>query len=155
MSILYAPERTKAEIVAHHDRQVRIVRMTPAARYNLTAADEIAWERQICGRATPLKITTKEIIRTVCDYYHVTPIDVVSSRRTLNVMIPRQIVMYLAREMTPLSLPQIGAKLGNRDHTTILHGIKKMQQRIEADVRLAEAVSNIRARLKDMERAYV
>lgn len=155
MSILYAPEVPRSAVVSQQERQARPARMAPPARYNQTAADEVAWERQICGRATPIKITVKEIIRVVCNYYHVTPLDIVSARRTLNVMIPRQIVMYLAREMTPMSTPQIGARLGNRDHSTVIHGAKKIERRIAADVRIAEAVSNIRSRLKDLERTHV
>lgn len=155
MSILYAPEVSRAAIIGQQERQARLARMTPPARYNQTAADEVAWERQICGRATPIKITVKEIIRVVCNYYHVTPLDIVSARRTLNVMIPRQIVMYLAREMTPMSTPQIGARLGNRDHSTVIHGAKKIERRIAADVRIAEAVSNIRSRLRDLESVHV
>ena len=155
MSILYAPEVPRSAVVSQQERQARLARMAPPARYNQTAADEIAWERQICGRATPVKITAKEIIRVVCDYYHVSQLDIISARRTLNVMIPRQIVMYLARELTPMSTPQIGARLGNRDHSTIIHGAKKIERRIASDVRIAEAVSNIRARLKDLERAHV
>ena len=155
MSILYAPEVPRSAVVSQQERQARRARMAPPARYNQTAADEVAWERQICGRATPIKITVKEIIRVVCNYYHVTPLDIVSARRTLNVMIPRQIVMYLAREMTPMSTPQIGARLGNRDHSTVIHGAKKIERRIAADVRIAEAVSNIRSRLRDLESVHV
>lgn len=155
MSVLYAPEVSRAAIIGQQERQARLARMTPPARYNQTAADEVAWERQICGRATPIKITAKEIIRVVSEYYGVLPIDIASARRTLKVLIPRQAVMYLARELTLMSLPQIGARLGGRDHTTVLHGIRKMQERINADFRIAEAVSNIRARLKDPDAVHV
>lgn len=121
MSVLYAPEVSRAAIIGQQERQARLARMTPPARYNQTAADEVAWERQICGRATPIKITAKEIIRVVCDYYHVSQLDIISARRTLNVMIPRQIVMYLARELTPMSTPQIGARQRRQNVRAIPH----------------------------------
>lgn len=155
MSVLYSPEISGTAVVGHQERQARLARMTPAARYNQTAADEIAWEQQICGRRSTPRITVKEIIRVVSEYYGVLPIDIASARRTLKVLIPRQAVMYLARELTLMSLPQIGARLGGRDHTTVLHGIRKMQERINADFRIAEAVSNIRARLKDPDAVHV
>lgn len=130
-------------------------RQTPAARYEPSAGDETAWEFEVCGLTPKRSITVKEIIETVASYYSVTVVDIASARRTMNIMIPRQAVMYLARELTGLSLPQIGARLGNRDHTTILHGIRKMQKRINSDASIAEAISNIRARLMQLERAHV
>jgi hypothetical protein len=67
------------------------------------------------------------IMDVVCRHYEVTPLDIRSDRRTRNVILPRQIVMYLARHMTTQSYPWIGMKLGGRDHTTVLHGAEKIK----------------------------
>lgn len=68
-----------------------------------------------------------EIITAVCRFYGVSENDIKSHRRTMSVTRPRQIVMYLARHLTLLTLPQIGRKLGDRDHTTIMHGVAKIE----------------------------
>ena len=75
--------------------------------------------------------TVREIIAVVSDSYNVSYLDIISHRRPVWIFIPRQIVMYLARTMTPLSFPQIGRAMGNRDHTTIQHGYHKIEARME------------------------
>lgn len=79
------------------------------------------------------KVTATQIIKVVARHFNTTPRDILSSRRTAQVVRPRQIIMYLAREHTNLSLPQIGRQLGGKDHTTILHGITKITSLRECD----------------------
>jgi hypothetical protein len=85
------------------------------------------------------------IMDVVCGHYQVTPLDIRSDRRTNKVILPRQIVMYLARHMTTQSLPWIGMKLGGRDHTTALHGIRKIERLRVDNAELDET-------LRDLER---
>lgn len=70
----------------------------------------------------------KRIIEVVARHYGVSSIDIVSERRTADVVFPRQMVMYLARKITAMSMPQIGNAIGKRDHTTVLHGAKKIKK---------------------------
>ena len=72
------------------------------------------------------EITAQTIMQTVADYYSITVNDLVCHSRRREITVPRQIAMYLTREMTNLSLPQIGQVFGNRDHTTVLHGCDKI-----------------------------
>jgi hypothetical protein len=72
------------------------------------------------------------IVREVCQKHGVPEIDIFSHRRPHNVVLARHEMMYRMRHETPLSLPQIGKRLGGRDHTTVLHGIRKHQARLEA-----------------------
>lgn len=67
-----------------------------------------------------------DIMNEVCAHYGVKAFDIRSARRTMNLVQPRQVICFLAKELTPLSLPQIGRYLGGRDHTTVLHGIRKV-----------------------------
>jgi hypothetical protein len=67
-----------------------------------------------------------EIQKAVCKHYDVKLADMLSGRRTANIMLPRQIAYYLCKELTPHSLPQIGRRFGGRDHTSILHGVRKI-----------------------------
>ena len=81
----------------------------------------------------PDKLTVDHVFEAVCKYYNVTNDDLVGSSRKKTIAYPRQMAMYLARTETNASLPQIGEKLGNRDHTTVLYGYEKIATLIDAD----------------------
>lgn len=78
-------------------------------------------------------ITVDLIIDIVADHYNISASDLLSSKRSRNISYPRQICMYLCREYTHISLDEIGAKMGRRDHSTIMHGIKKITEDLEKD----------------------
>jgi chromosomal replication initiator protein len=85
-------------------------------------------------RAHEKKLTIDEIQRKVADYYGLKVADLLSERRAREVARPRQIAMYLAKKMTPRSLPEIGRRFGKRDHTTVMHAVKRVEQ-LRADDR--------------------
>ena len=85
----------------------------------------------------------QSIIRAVADYYGITITDLLSDRRTVEVVRPRQIVMYLARLLTTQSLPRIGARLNHRDHTTVLHGVRRIKAMKASDPVLAGDVARL------------
>lgn len=72
------------------------------------------------------------IIRTCCAYFNMRPVNMISDRRTADIVMPRQIAMYLCRHHTTASLPKIGRKFGGRDHTTVLYGTNKIKDLIES-----------------------
>jgi chromosomal replication initiator protein len=72
-----------------------------------------------------------------------------SSRRTANVVRPRQVAMYLAKTMTLRSLPEIGRRFGGRDHTTVLHAVRKIEGLVGSDASLAEEVEILKRQLQD------
>ena len=76
------------------------------------------------------EITPSLIIDTVAEHFHLTPQDIMGNKRSQNIVYPRQIVMYLCRYMIDLSMQSIGEELGNRDHSTVLHGINKIEDMI-------------------------
>ena len=82
--------------------------------------------RDLFTTQTRKEITPQHIMQTVADYYSITVNDLICHSRRREITVPRQIAMYLTREMTNLSLPQIGQVFGNRDHTTVLHGCDKV-----------------------------
>lgn len=84
-----------------------------------------------------------DICRAVCQHFDMTPINLQSERRQANIVYARQIAMYLAREMTTRSLPFIGRQFGGRDHTTVLHGCRKIERLIKADWLVAYDVAHI------------
>lgn len=100
------------------------------------AADIMRHEPRLCT-----------ILTTVADFYHVRVRDMISARRTKDVMIPRQIAYYLCRELTLKSLPQIGVAFGGRDHTTILSGVRKIERQISGDENLELQVQHLARKL--------
>ena len=99
------------------------------------------------------RVNVAQVIDTVCRYYNLTQDQIVCSSRKARFAGPRQVVMYLARTETDASLPQIGAQLGPRDHTTVLHGYEKIAAVMQTDPQLRRDVLEIKAML--YERAPV
>ncbi len=95
----------------------------------------------------PERISMEQIIDVVCRYYDVTAEAIASSSRKASITLPRQVAMYLARTETDASLPQIGAQMGPRDHTTVLHGYEKIALMVDTDQQLRRDILEIKAML--------
>jgi chromosomal replication initiator protein len=91
--------------------------------------------------------TVERIAQRVSRYFQVEPRQLQSRQRSRGTLIPRQVGMYLARELTELSLQQIGAYFGGRDHSTVLHACRKVARALERDVTLSGAVRQLHADL--------
>lgn len=88
-------------------------------------------------------VTIENIIKTVAEYYKIKVADITSKRRTRSVARPRQMAMALAKELTNHSLPEIGDAFGGKDHTTVLHAYRKIQELRESDTDIAEDFMNL------------
>lgn len=99
-------------------------------------------------RAYDRRITIEEIQRKVAECFDIKLSDLLSPRRARSVARPRQIAMFLAKDLTDKSLPEIGRKFGNRDHTTIMHGVKKVTRLCKEDPSLREEVEMLRRSLQ-------
>ena len=88
----------------------------------------------------PRSIKVEEIQQVVCKHFSVTKADLLSSCRARTLVRPRQIAMYIAKVMTGRSLPEIGRRFGNRDHTTVLHAVRKIDELVTKDKTLAQEV---------------
>jgi chromosomal replication initiator protein len=99
-------------------------------------------------RAHEKKITIDEIQRKVAEYYAVKLSDLLSARRAREVARPRQVAMYLAKRLTPRSLPEIGRRFGGRDHTTVMHAVKRIDELRAADTELDADIGRL-SRLLD------
>ncbi len=97
----------------------------------------------------PEKVTVKQVIDAVSKYCSISDEKMAGRGRSKAVAYPRQIAMYLCRSETDASFPQIGASLGNRDHTTIMHGCEKISGRMDADSNLRRDILEIKAALYD------
>jgi chromosomal replication initiator protein len=87
------------------------------------------------------RIKIDDILKIVGRHYNVARTDLLSPRRARTVVVPRQIGMYLAKKMTARSLPEIGRRFGGRDHSTVLHAVRKIEGQIQTDDRLAREVA--------------
>jgi hypothetical protein len=83
----------------------------------------------------------RDIQKAVCKHYDVTLIDMLSRRRTADIVKPRQLAMYLCKKLTLHSLPQIGRRFGGKDHTTVLHSVQKMERLCLQDSALAHDIA--------------
>lgn len=97
----------------------------------------------------PKKVMIDDILRVVTKHFGVNRSDLLSSRRNRSIVRPRQIGMYLAKSLTARSLPEIGRRFGGRDHTTVLHAIRKVDELIAADTGLREDVEILKRLLRD------
>jgi hypothetical protein len=90
-----------------------------------------------------------DIIRIVAAFYEKEVDDLISFRRTWPIVRPRQMACYLCKTMTIRSLPEIGRKMGDRDHTTILHAVRKIERLRDTDDRTADEIQLLRIRISD------
>lgn len=104
--------------------------------------------RDLVRPQEPRKVKIEEIQRIVARRYNVSRGDLLSSRRTANVVRPRQIAMYLAKTLTLRSLPEIGRRFGGRDHTTVLHAVRKIEGLVGNDGALAAEIEAIKKELE-------
>ena len=100
-------------------------------------------------RASNRLISVEDIQRHVSAHYNIRTNDMFSNRRAAAIARPRQIAMYLAKDLTSLSYPAIGRSFGGRDHTTVMHAVKKIEQLIAEDNHLHADVDLLRGLLAD------
>lgn len=94
-------------------------------------------------RASERRLTIDEIQRKAAEYFNIRLADMLSARRARAVARPRQVAMYLAKQLTARSLPEIGRKFGGRDHTTVIHAVRRIEQLRESDSALNEDVEKL------------
>ena len=114
---------------------------------SLEAAD--AAIRDLVRAREPRKVKIEDIQKLVATHYNVSRADILSSRRSAGVVKPRQVAMYLSKVLTLRSLPEIGRRFGGRDHTTVLHAVRKIEAAVGADNGLREDVELLKRMLQD------
>ena len=99
-------------------------------------------------RISQRKVTIEEIMRKVADHYNLRMTDLISSRRARMISRPRQVAMFLSKTLTSKSLPEIGRRFGGRDHTTVIHAVRKIEELKLIDSQIAEEVEILRRMLE-------
>ncbi|MCX7025236.1 MAG: chromosomal replication initiator protein DnaA [Spirochaetes bacterium] len=95
-------------------------------------------------------ITIDHIIRVVAEYFNVSSGDLKGKKRTKNIALPRQVAMYIAREMTEYSTTELGLEFGGRDHTTVMHACSRTEERLKLDPSLETTIKRLKTTIKEM-----
>jgi chromosomal replication initiator protein len=98
-------------------------------------------------RANDRRVTIEEIQKACAEHYQMKMSDLTGPRRSRAIARPRQAAMYLCKQLTPRSLPEIGKKFGNRDHTTVMHAVRQIEKLIAEDRQLSDDVELLKRRL--------
>jgi len=99
-------------------------------------------------------LSIENIIRVVADYYSLTPNDLKGKKKTQNIVFPRQLAMYIGREMTDYSTTELGQEFGGRDHTTVMHSIKIIKDKLLTDPKLESTIDSIKQNIKEFSTKY-
>ncbi len=99
--------------------------------------------RDLAGRGRSRPVRIDDILKAVSQLYHVSRGDLLSARRARSIVRPRQIGMYLAKKLTSRSLPEIGRRFGGRDHSTVLHAVRKIEQLLGSDEQLQQEIETL------------
>lgn len=143
-----------ARSITHNGRDLEgaVNRLLAHSKLNATPVTLEMAEREVrdlIRPQEPKRVKIEDIQRVVARQYNVSRSDLLSSRRTANVVRPRQVAMYLAKTMTLRSLPEIGRRFGGRDHTTVLHAVRKIEGLVAKDTTLADEVELLKRQLQD------
>jgi chromosomal replication initiator protein len=143
-----------AKAVTHNGRDLEGALNRLLAHSKLTAQPvtlEMAERevRDLIRPQEPKRVKIEDIQRVVARQYNVSRADLLSSRRTANVVRPRQVAMYLAKTLTLRSLPEIGRRFGGRDHTTVLHAVRKIENLVNTDTGLAQEIELLKRQLQE------
>lgn len=149
---LEIPDDTLSYIAGQIDSNIRelegaLVRVQAFATMNsediTTSLAADALKTLKSGKGHP-QLSILQIQEEVAKYYHIQLKDLKGKKRVKSIVVPRQIAMYLARELTDSSLPKIGAEFGGKDHTTVIHAHEKIQQLVDSSVSMQNEVSEIK-----------
>ena len=124
-----------------------LLRQTFEPQITVDRIDEILGHIYRSGE--PKRVRIEDIQRIVARHYNVSKNELLSNRRTRTIVKPRQIAMYLSKVMTPRSLPEIGRRFGGRDHTTVLHAVRKIEDLSGSDNTLAQELELLRRLITD------
>lgn len=141
--LMYIADKIQSNIRELEGALTRIIAYSSLTNREITV--ELAAEalRDIISKNAPKQVNVDSIKSAVADYFDLTMTDLDSRKRTRSIAYPRQIAMYLSRELTDLSLPKIGAAFGGRDHTTVIHAYDKISTDVQNNPELKSKIDEI------------
>jgi chromosomal replication initiator protein len=127
---------------------IRVIAYSSLTKQEITIelAEEVL--KDIISSQQSIRLTIPLIQETAADYFQLTVEEFKSKRRTQNIALPRQVAMYLARELTDSSLPKIGEEFGGRDHSTVIHACDRVKELMGTDPKVNQAIKDLTHKLK-------
>lgn len=146
--MLYIANQIDSNIRELEGALIRVVAYSSLINKDINADLAAEALKDIIPSSKPKVITIHEIQRIVGEYFNVKLEDFAAKKRTKSVAFPRQIAMYLSRELTDFSLPKIGEEFGGRDHTTVIHAHEKISKMLQTDAQFQKQLKEINDMLK-------
>lgn len=147
--MLYIANQIDSNIRELEGALIRVVAYSSLINKDINADLAAEALKDIIPSSKPKMITIADIQRMVGQHFSVKLEDFKAKKRTKSVAFPRQIAMYLSRELTDSSLPKIGEEFGGRDHTTVIHAHEKISKLLQADDQLVKQLKEIESMLKN------
>jgi chromosomal replication initiator protein len=147
--LLFIAKRIESNIRELEGALIRIMAYASLTnnKLDISIAEEAL--KDILSTAQPKEITIPLIQQVVADYFHLKVDDFKSKKRSRPIAYPRQIAMYLCRELTDQSLPKIGEEFGGRDHTTVIHACEKIQEDMQKDSQLRRTIDELKKKIRE------
>ncbi|EUJ57026.1 chromosomal replication initiator protein DnaA [Listeria fleischmannii] len=146
--MLYIANQIDSNIRELEGALIRVVAYSSLVNKDITAGLAAEALKDIIPNSKSTVITISRIQEVVGEYFHVKLEDFKAKKRTKSIAFPRQIAMYLSRELTDASLPKIGDEFGGRDHTTVIHAHEKISQLLKSDQSLKNDINEIEKNLR-------
>ncbi|RPF51136.1 chromosomal replication initiator protein DnaA [Aquisalibacillus elongatus] len=146
--MLYIANQIDTNIRELEGALIRVVAYSSLVNEDIDAALAANALKDIIPNSQPREITIKGIQEIVAEKYHIRIEDFAAKKRTKSVAFPRQIAMYLSRELTDFSLPKIGEEFGGRDHTTVIHAHEKISKMMSDDLQLQREIDDLTESIK-------
>lgn len=148
-AMMYIANQIDTNIRELEGALIRVVAYSSLINQDITTHLAAEALKDIIPSSRPKMITIQDIQQKVGEYYNLKLEDFKARKRTKAIAFPRQIAMYLSRELTDFSLPKIGDAFGGRDHTTVIHAHEKISQQIKTDQDLYKVINNITEKIKN------
>ena len=143
--MLYIANQVDTNIRELEGALIRVVAYSSLTNEDVTPELAAAALKDIVPNSKPRKISILDIQTAVGDHFQIKLEDFKAKKRTKSIAFPRQVAMYLSRELTDYSLPKIGEEFGGRDHTTVIHAHEKITQLVKEDQQLQQDIKHIRS----------
>ncbi|WP_044481587.1 chromosomal replication initiator protein DnaA [Paenibacillus antibioticophila] len=148
-AMMYIANQIDTNIRELEGALIRVVAYSSLINQDITTHLAAEALKDIIPSSRPKMITIQDIQQRVGEYYNLRLEDFKARKRTKAIAFPRQIAMYLSRELTDFSLPKIGDAFGGRDHTTVIHAHEKISQQLKSDQDLYKVINNLTEKIKN------
>jgi chromosomal replication initiator protein len=148
--IMYIANKIDSNIRELEGALIRVVAYSSMINRDMSAEMAAEALKDILSPNKPKKITIADIQKVVGEHFDVKLEDFKAKKRTKAIAFPRQIAMYLARELTDFSLPKIGDEFGGRDHTTVIHAHEKIEKEMQNDTNLRQTIETLIEKIQNM-----